>query len=125
MQIVINIPSAFIDHFHNDRFYDALMRLSSDAHLLAGQYEKETAAMLIKAFEKAVEIPAHGDLIDREELEEEIDFSLQQVNTYLDNLDADYYSSEYRKMEARAECYRDALEYIRDAPTVIPREEET
>lgn len=69
MQIVIDIPSAFIDQFHNDRFYDALMRLSSDAHLMAGQYEKETAEMLIKALEKAVEVPAHGRLVDVSALE--------------------------------------------------------
>ena len=68
MQVVIDIPSAFIDHFHNDRFYDALMRLSSDAHLMAGRYEKETAEMLIKAFEKAVEIPTHGRLVDGDKL---------------------------------------------------------
>lgn len=68
MQIVIDIPSAFIDHFHKDRFYDALMRLSSDAHLLAGRYEKETAEMLIKAFEKAVELPGHGRLVDADKL---------------------------------------------------------
>lgn len=70
-----------------------------------------------------VEVPEHGRLVNADKLEEEIDFSLQQVNAYLDNIDADYYSAEYREMEARAECYRDALEYIRDAPTVIPKEE--
>lgn len=69
MQVVIDIPSPFIDHFHNDRFSDALMRLSSDAHLMAGRYEQETAAMLIKALEKAVELPEHGRLVDADRLE--------------------------------------------------------
>lgn len=32
---------------------DSLHRLSADAHLLAGNYEQETAKMLIKAFKNA------------------------------------------------------------------------
>lgn len=100
MQIVIDIPSAFIDHFHNDRFYDALMRLSSDAHLLAGLYEQETAEMLIKAFENAVEVPAHGRLVDADALE-----------TILEN-------------SSTALTVFDALREIDTMPTVIPKEEE-
>lgn len=71
---------------------------------------------------EVISVPAHGRLVDADELEETMDFALQQVNAYLDNLDADYYSAEYREMEARAQCYRIALEAIRSAPTVIQKE---
>ncbi len=50
MKIEIEIPKEFEEHFKQDRFEDALRRLSTDAHLIAGNYEKETAVMLIKAF---------------------------------------------------------------------------
>lgn len=50
MKIEIEIPKEFEEHFNQDRFEDALQRLSADAHLLAGNYELETVAMLIKAF---------------------------------------------------------------------------
>ncbi len=50
MKIEIEIPKEFEAHFNQDRFEDTLQRLSADAHLIAGNYEKETAVMLIKAF---------------------------------------------------------------------------
>lgn len=50
MKIEIEIPKEFEEHFNQDRFEDALQRLSADAHLIAGNYEQETAIMLIKAF---------------------------------------------------------------------------
>ena len=53
MKIVIDIPDAFVEHFNNDRFEDSLHRLSADANLLAGNYEQETAIMLIEAFKNA------------------------------------------------------------------------
>lgn len=36
-----------------DKFEDSLNRLCADAHLLAGNYEWETAIMLIKAFRES------------------------------------------------------------------------
>lgn len=120
MQIVIDIPSPFIDHFHNDRFYDALMRLSSDAHLLAGQYEQETAAMLIKAFENAVEIPEHGRLVDADafsdEMKERQDAAMEWKEEAKDSETA-----------ARADAVLSFLSEVKltldKLPTVIPEEE--
>ena len=53
MKIEIDIPKEFEEHFKQDRFEDTLRRLRADAHLIAGNYEKETVIMLIKAFQNA------------------------------------------------------------------------
>jgi len=53
MRIEIEIPKEFEEHFKQDRFEDTLHRLSADAHLIAGNYEQETATMLIKAFKES------------------------------------------------------------------------
>ena len=64
MELLIKIPKEFEQHFKEDAFEDSLHRLSADAHLLAGNYEQETAKMLIEAFKSAVPVPPHGKLID-------------------------------------------------------------
>lgn len=53
MKIQITIPKEFEDHYYKDHFDDALHRLSADAHLLAGNYEQETAKMLATALKNA------------------------------------------------------------------------
>lgn len=53
MQITIDIPQEFVYHFEKDRFVDSLERLKSDAHLLAGNYEKELIDMLIEALKNS------------------------------------------------------------------------
>ena len=53
MKITIDIPKRFEEHFNSDRFKDSLLRLCFDANCLAGNYERETAIMLIHAFENA------------------------------------------------------------------------
>ena len=53
MRIEIEIPKEFEEHFEQDKFEDTLHRLSADAHLIAGNYEQETAIMLIKAFKES------------------------------------------------------------------------
>lgn len=53
MTITLTIPKEFEDHFNADRFKDSLNRLSADAHLLAGLYERELVRMLIEAFAQA------------------------------------------------------------------------
>lgn len=53
MRIEIEIPKEFEEHFKRDKFEDSLNRLSADAHLIAGNYELETATMLIKAFKES------------------------------------------------------------------------
>lgn len=55
MQVTINIPDEFVADWNKDRFDDTLHRLSADAHLIAGNYEQETAKMLADAFKNAVE----------------------------------------------------------------------
>lgn len=120
MQVVIDIPSAFIDHFHNDRFYDALMRLSSDAHLLAGLYEKETAEMLIKAFEKAVEVPEHGRLVDADAFSAEMRERQDAARKWKEE-------AKNSETAARADAVLSFLCEVKltldKLPTVIPKEE--
>ena len=65
MKLIIDIPEEFEEHFNTDRFEDTLHRLSADAHLLAGNYEQETAIMLIDAFKNGTPLPkGHGKIID-------------------------------------------------------------
>ena len=56
MRVTIDIPKEFEEHWKNDRFEDSLNRLKADAHCLAGNYEKETIDMLIKAFNTATDV---------------------------------------------------------------------
>ena len=56
MQIVIDIPEVFEEHFKHDRFKDSLERISEDSKrsaIVSGRYEFETIEMLIKAFENS------------------------------------------------------------------------
>ena len=53
MRVIIEIPQAFVGHYEKDQFEESLRRLSADAHLLAGNYEKELVEMLIDAFRQA------------------------------------------------------------------------
>ncbi|MBQ6482725.1 MAG: hypothetical protein IJI45_16575 [Anaerolineaceae bacterium] len=53
MKILLHIPSGYEDEYKRDQFVDSLSRLIEDAHLLAGNYEKETAYMLIDALKTA------------------------------------------------------------------------
>lgn len=53
MKLLIEIPPEFEGHYCHDGFDDSLERLKQDAHLLAGNYEKELVDMLIDAFQKA------------------------------------------------------------------------
>jgi hypothetical protein len=55
MKVTIDIPEEFVSHYNGDKFRDSLQRLKDDAHLVAGNYEKEVVDMLIKAFKNAKE----------------------------------------------------------------------
>lgn len=73
MQIVIDIPKEFEEHFNSDRFEDSLARVASDIESfgfqLAGRYEQETVTMLRKAIKNSTPLPkGHGRLIDADEL---------------------------------------------------------
>lgn len=56
MKIILQIPKLFEPEYKYDRFADSLHRLIADAHLIAGNYEQETANMLIDAFRNSEEI---------------------------------------------------------------------
>ena len=67
MQIVINIPKEFENHFNNDRFNDSLGRVifdikqcnrhGSEYDALSGNYEIETLEMLEDSLENATVLP--------------------------------------------------------------------
>ncbi len=61
LEIIITIPEEFEADWRKDRFEEALHRLSDDAHLIAGNYEQETAIMLINAFKYARIISRRDD----------------------------------------------------------------
>ena len=71
-RIYIKIPKEFELHFARTRFKDSLHRLSSDAHLMAGRYEQETARMLAEAFKNAIVIPDHVRLINADDFAKEL-----------------------------------------------------
>lgn len=68
MKIVVEIPIEFEDHFKNDRFKDSLMRLIADANCVAGNYERETADMLIHSFENSQIVEGCDDAVSREKV---------------------------------------------------------
>ena len=54
MTLMIEIPREFEGDWNDNRFEDCLWRLKADAQYnMAGNYEIETADMLIEAFKKA------------------------------------------------------------------------
>lgn len=112
MEIVIKIPKEFEEEFWKDYFCDTLQRLSVDAHSLAGNYERETAAMLIEAFKDAVVLPAkRGRLIDADLLIKQ--HRLDNATKY-GNKDADQQRNSYDTM-----MMYEIADMIDDAPTVI------
>lgn len=94
MRILIDIPREFEQHFQNDRFEDSLHRLSADAHLLAGNYEQETAIMLLQALKNAVHVPT----------------------TRVRLIDADAFAAEMKKRQDEAEKW---LREAKDKETAI------
>ena len=55
MKVIIDIPADFEKEWNKDRFRETLRRLIADAHIMAGNYEKETATMLIDIFQDAAQ----------------------------------------------------------------------
>ena len=77
MQIVIDIPEEFEEHFNSDRFEDSLQRVRFDIHktiiakkkVLSRKNEIEILDMLTDAFLSSVSLPkGHGRLSDMDEL---------------------------------------------------------
>ena len=106
MTLLIKIPKEFEQHFKDDRFEDSLYRLSTDAHLLAGNYEQETAMMLVESFKNAIPVPSHGRLIDADEL-------IELCNIMADKC-GDVSESIWNQ-------FRETVEWV---PIIIPAEED-
>lgn len=81
MKLVIEIPKEFEQDWKYDSFADSLNRLIADIHCLAGKYEKETAEMLIDAFDKAYELSCE-DCISRQSAYEAVDLRIQELRTH-------------------------------------------
>ena len=59
MQIILNIPKEFEEHYNKDRFKDSLSRVAFDIRSynyegLAGNYDIEALEMLIKALDRSI-----------------------------------------------------------------------
>lgn len=67
MKIKIEIPKEFEEHFKRDKFEDSLNRLYADVHLLAGNYERELAEMLIKAFKESKPVYDIDNAVEKSE----------------------------------------------------------
>lgn len=64
MKIEMEIPKEFEEHFKQDKLEDSLQRLNADAHLIAGNYEKETAIMLIEAFKNSKVVSDRNKVVE-------------------------------------------------------------
>ena len=53
MKILIDIPKEFEVDYNTDRFADFFQRCLADMSTCCGNYEQETAEMMIRAFEKS------------------------------------------------------------------------
>ena len=84
MKIIIDIPQEFEQDFINNQFEEAFQRLMADAHCIAGNYEKETASMLINAFRESKEYDLENvihKLEDRKQLHERLIEYEQRMGT--------------------------------------------
>lgn len=63
MKLIIEIPKEFVCDYEADGFEDCFQRFICDSKtgLMAGNYERETAEMLIKAFKDAKEVVSCKD----------------------------------------------------------------
>lgn len=108
MRIEIEIPQEFEEHFKQDKFEDALHRLSADAHLIAGNYEQETAIMLIKAF--ADSKPAY----DPEKVVEELVKKLNKDNDKCKEVVlTEGHTLGYEFYSEKTEAYSKAIKIVR------------
>lgn len=106
MKIIIDIPQNFEQDFINNRFEDAFQRFMADAHCTAGNYEKETALMLINAFKNSKEY--------------NLDEVVNQLEDY-GNEEMDYYrNTPYERcIEV---CVNKAIEIVRGSGVEIEKE---
>ena len=53
MKVLIDIPEEFEVDYNTDRFGDFFKRAKADMDVMCGTYERETADVIVKAFEKS------------------------------------------------------------------------
>ena len=68
MKIIIDIPTEFETDYNGDKFKDFFLRVLCDIEkgVLCGNYEKETAAMFLKAFDESVPMANIVEKLGRE-----------------------------------------------------------
>ena len=74
MNIILNIPKEFEEHYNKDRFKDSLSRVAFDIRSynyegLAGNYDIEALEMLIKALDRSILSSHVAKLIDKAKFE--------------------------------------------------------
>ena len=106
MKITIEIPEEFEIDYKTDKFKDFFQRVLADMDSICGNYERETAEMLIKAFESSNPVKVNhykGELMQKEYIEK------QKVEKLLDR--------EIIYQDVMNDRY-DMLEKVRELPTV-------
>lgn len=113
MKIEIEIPEEFEEEFKRYKFEDALYRLITDAHSIAGNYEKETAEMLIKAFRESKpvrdkEIMQGTDSINYIQSEiARLENDRKNSKTFTENILIDGQIKAYKEMESRLDLQKE------------------
>lgn len=114
MKIIIDIPQEFEQDFINNRFEDAFQRFMADAHCIAGNYEKETALMLINAFKNSKEYNLDEvvhQLEDKKQLHERM-ITYEQKNGTVEE--------EFQQRKA-VDVLKDAIDIVKGVEVEIER----
>lgn len=107
MKIEIEIPQEFEEHFIRDKFEDTLHRLSADAHLIAGNYEQETAIMLIKAFKES------KTAYDVDKVAKQLEKNAKYFQSEADELAQVGGFGTATELQGKAAAYRDAVKTVK------------
>lgn len=114
MKIIIDIPQEFEQDFINNWFEDAFQRFMADAHCIAGNYEKETALMLINAFKNSKEYNLDEvvhQLEDKKQLHERM-ITYEQKNGTVEE--------EFQQRKA-VDVLKDAIDIVKGVEVEIER----
>ena len=82
MRIIIDIPEEFESDYKGDMFKDFFSRVLCDIPkgIMCGNYEKETAAMLLKAFEESTPMDRIVEELEKKKKEYLDGFSIHKEN---------------------------------------------
>lgn len=110
MKVLIDIPEEFEVDYNTDRFGDFFKRTKADMDVMCGTYERETADVLVKAFEKSRTYDPDKVV---EQLEERTTF-LKECTKY-GNKDAEQQEKSYATMMMYEVAYLvdDLLEIVK------------